>query len=301
MSLCARLAPFAVLAGVLWPGTCGFAQEFVEQLSPGEQKITAALGQPARVDFADVPLFDVLAYLGDFHDVDIRLDAAAVTERGVTPESPVSVRANDVPLARCLDLLLQRFGLSYTVYDGNVLLVTTPARARRWMPQVRFSLASFAQGSGQEGLAPEQAATLTAAIRACIDPGGWGEAEGQSSLIALPRTRPHSLMVTAPLAAQEEIAAVMAGLDPLAKPETPDKWTRGTTSGVEKSFIARVYPLTGPAEPLIERITASVDPTSWHVVGGPGAIAAVELGPVQALVIRQTCENQEQIAKLLEK
>jgi hypothetical protein len=301
MSLRSRLVLFAVIWGAVPLGPDGLAQEFVQELSRSELKIIAALDQPADLEFVNMPLAEVVGYLGDFHAIDIRLDGGALQERGITADSPVTVRYKDVPLGLCLRLMLERFGLSYTIYDGQVLLVTTPARARRWMPTARFSLAAFSREDGEKGLDPAEVATLSAAVTACIDPGGWGEAEGQGSLIALPRTGPRSLMVTAPLPVQGEIAGLIAGLEHLARPETPDKWAGGTMSGVQKSLMAKVYPLAGPAERQIGRITPSVDPPSWRTAGGQGAIAAVELGPVRALVVRQTCQNHQRIAELLRK
>ncbi len=51
---------------------------------------------------------------------------------------------------------------------------------------------------------------------------------------------------------------------------------------------------------LIEMITGTVEPTSWDEVGGPGSIAGVSFRGVDVLVVSQTQDVHEQVARLLD-
>jgi hypothetical protein len=52
---------------------------------------------------------------------------------------------------------------------------------------------------------------------------------------------------------------------------------------------------------LIETITATVAPSSWDVVGGPGAIEGMQYGDTDVLILSQTQDVQREIAAMLTK
>lgn len=51
---------------------------------------------------------------------------------------------------------------------------------------------------------------------------------------------------------------------------------------------------------LLETITKTIRPTSWDGVGGTGSVQPVNTGGIQALVVSQTWQIQEQVAELLD-
>jgi hypothetical protein len=54
------------------------------------------------------------------------------------------------------------------------------------------------------------------------------------------------------------------------------------------------------SDTLIDTVTNTVEPQTWDVVGGPGAIYALELHGAAMLVVSQTDRAQEQVARLLD-
>ena len=50
---------------------------------------------------------------------------------------------------------------------------------------------------------------------------------------------------------------------------------------------------------LIDVITSTIKPTSWDDMGGPGSAVGESLGTAKVLVVSQTREAQDEIAKLL--
>ena len=50
---------------------------------------------------------------------------------------------------------------------------------------------------------------------------------------------------------------------------------------------------------LIDLLTSIIDPSTWDQVGGPGSIAPYPLDPAQVIVISQTHETHERVAKFL--
>ena len=70
-----------------------------------------------RLDFADTPVTDVIAFLHDVSGINMTLDPAAVEGRGPT----LTLKVEDMPLTNALDIILTRFAkLSYHVEDGCI-------------------------------------------------------------------------------------------------------------------------------------------------------------------------------------
>ena len=103
-------------------------------------------------------------------------------------------------------------------------------------------------------------------------------------------------------------------LEPLKLTWTVDnEWVLVTTpEKASNLLVVRVYPVedllgtpdpmnprANRYEPLAQKISKAIAPTSWGEVGGPGGIS--QFNPSGALVISQTLEVHEKIAKLLAK
>ena len=87
-------------------------------------RIRIELEQRTLVDFKDVPLEDAIAYLSDYHDIPIKLDAAALTKARIDPDLPVTAKLKNVPLEFALWKILASNKMSFMIKD-HVLTVTT--------------------------------------------------------------------------------------------------------------------------------------------------------------------------------
>lgn len=95
---------------------------------PAEQKITAALKAPTTLEFMETPLSDVVEYLKDLHKIEIQLDTKALSDVGVSPDTPITRNLKGVALRSALRLMLGELDLTYVI-DNEVLLLTTPEKA----------------------------------------------------------------------------------------------------------------------------------------------------------------------------
>ncbi len=100
----------------------------LKKVSPAEKKIQEALESPTRMEFTEMPLQDAVAYLKDYHDIEIQLDNRALEDAGVGSETPVTRNVNGISLKSALRLLLGEYDLTYIVKD-EVLLITTQDKA----------------------------------------------------------------------------------------------------------------------------------------------------------------------------
>ncbi len=93
-----------------------------------EEKIRRALDQPTTVEFLDLPLEDAITFLKEYHNINIYIDKATLTDEGVAIDQPVTLKLAGVTLRSVLKLLLEPVQLTYVIED-EVMKITTSAKA----------------------------------------------------------------------------------------------------------------------------------------------------------------------------
>ena len=92
------------------------------------QQIADALKSPARFEFAETPLTDVVAYLKDHYHIEIEIDRDALRAAGMEEDPDVTCNLSGISLQSFLRLELRQLDLTYII-RGNVLRITTPQQA----------------------------------------------------------------------------------------------------------------------------------------------------------------------------
>lgn len=96
-----------------------------------EQRIEKALRSPlhaAGLEFAEVPLKEVVTALTDDYGIPIKLDQTALEEIGLSSDEVVNVTLRNITLRSALRLMLKDLQLTYIIQD-EVLMITTPQKA----------------------------------------------------------------------------------------------------------------------------------------------------------------------------
>ena len=91
---------------------------------PSEEQVRRALRSPVEIDFEDTPLRDGLNYLKDYHEIQIRPDEQALTDEGISIDTPVTLKREGSSLASALDLLLTPLRADYCIDDGGLKITT---------------------------------------------------------------------------------------------------------------------------------------------------------------------------------
>lgn len=85
-------------------------------------KLGTALGERTQLEFVEQPLSDVIEYLKERHEIDIVLDAEALTKAGLGFDAPVTRNIKGISLKSALELVLGELDL--TCYaEGDRLIV----------------------------------------------------------------------------------------------------------------------------------------------------------------------------------
>lgn len=89
-----------------------------------------------QIEFIETPLQDVIAFLKDYHKIEIQIDRKALDDVGIGTDTPITRDLRGASLRTALRLMLRDLDLTYTSMDG-VLLITTPEVVKR-MPVTRI-------------------------------------------------------------------------------------------------------------------------------------------------------------------
>ena len=101
-----------------------YASVDLASTNPAEQKIVKELDEPTDIEFIDTPLEDVLAFLEDYHEIEIELNRRALDDFGIDSGAPITRTLQGVSLRSALKLILEDMDLTYVI-DNEVLLITT--------------------------------------------------------------------------------------------------------------------------------------------------------------------------------
>src|SRR5262249_47233150 len=70
-----------------------------------EARIVRTLAKPTTVEFLDLPLEDCITFLKEYHNVNVWLDKASLSDEGVALDQPVTLKLAGVTLESVLHLL----------------------------------------------------------------------------------------------------------------------------------------------------------------------------------------------------
>ena len=243
-----------------------FGPQLITRYSDKDKAIERTLMKPISLNFEGTPLKQVIDDLRDFNGINIVPDMPALQERGISLESPISIKLDEVSLKSALNLILHQVGLTYVIKE-EVLQITTEENAKGKLRTVTYQVADLVVN-----LDPSAQPNL---------PSSGPPAPGSAAFnyaAPSPVTGPQSLNNGTPVG-----TATGGGFSPPAP------------AGAGNQEVKRKAP-TMEGE-LIRLLTNSIAPKSWSEMGGAGTI---EYHPLTlALVINQTPDIQEQIQDLL--
>jgi type II secretory pathway component GspD/PulD (secretin) len=237
--------------------------------SEKEKAILRRLSTPTSISFEGASLKNVINELRDVNGINIDIDDPALQEAGISLDSSISIKLDQVSLKSALNLVLHKVHLTYVVKD-EALQITTEEHAKGKLQTVTYQVADLVVPIENFGDVrtpppplyapsnPNPAATPPTPVTPGPFSLGGGTPTGSSSYNA-PGSSPAST---------------------------------GPTTQVQKRSANNTL-----EDQLIKLITSTISPKTWSDMGGPGTIDYHPL--TMALVINQQSDIQEQIADLL--
>ena len=95
-----------------------------EPSDPRDNITRERLSKGVDAEFTEIPLREVLQYLGDQLKIQFYIDRKSMGVEGIAEDVPVSFNLKDVPGEMILDLVLRELGLAYTIRSGVVMVAS---------------------------------------------------------------------------------------------------------------------------------------------------------------------------------
>ncbi|MBI1914813.1 MAG: STN domain-containing protein [Planctomycetes bacterium] len=299
--------------------------------SPTDKKasLEERLAMPISLNCKDASLVSLIDDLRAWRRINIVFDRKALEDEGISQDTKINIRVENVALKSALNLVLRQVGLTWKIQD-EVVLITTPRVARAPLVRKIYSISDLvrADRSSRKCKNPatreaEEAAAdeVIALIEDTIAPPSWVSVGGDCAIEYFSLGR--ALVVTQTPEVHEQIADMLAALHRHLKTDQQDDSEEASSVEPEprrslvnagyditdvlsthdvnwdrKTDRTQVKPTTIPAEELIALIRDGVAPESWDIHGGRGAI---NYNPeLKTLFIEQTPEVHEAIQELLD-
>ena len=106
--------------GVVVAGTGEGPSERTRELSRAQRGIIKALDSPTQMHFVMTPLFDVIEFLMDFHQIDIQFDSQPAAS--INKNAPVTSKLRGVSLRAGLRWILLEMELACFIQDDHLLI-----------------------------------------------------------------------------------------------------------------------------------------------------------------------------------
>ena len=126
--------------------------------------ISQALRRPNSAEYPETPVREALADWANNAKVKLAFDAASLKAAGVTPGTPLSVNFSNMPADSVLNLMLEGFGLAWTLEEDQVL-ITIPKVAAAKELTITYDTKGLVPPSDNE--------TLVRALQRTIRPAIW--------------------------------------------------------------------------------------------------------------------------------
>jgi Arc/MetJ-type ribon-helix-helix transcriptional regulator len=239
-----------------------------------------------EIDFVEVPLSDVVAFLSDVSEIGIRVDEEALSEEGWDMDALVSLEVQNQSLRTILRLGLKPIGLQAIVHEGS-LEITTASRAKETLSTVAYDVRDLDDKAGQ-------LRQLEAAIES-TNGGPWLDRDGDGGVLLIPgggrmlvrQTDEGHREIRQLLAAQRRAASLGKTFDSTGADltRTTEVIRSARRAPLEKRFY-RVPSET--ADDLLPVLPASIEPGTWiqaamfgqgtNLERSVGTIAKVQVG-----------------------
>ncbi|MCA9103538.1 MAG: hypothetical protein KDA63_20435, partial [Planctomycetales bacterium] len=256
--------------------------------SPREIEIEQKLSEPVQLDFQQAPLAEVMSYLGELVGINIVLSPEGLAEEGVTTDSPVTIQLRtEVSLKSALNLILSQYHLGYVIRDEVLKITSEQAHDSNVYAQTYY-VADLVMPI--PNFVPSRDMGLAGAVRDAI---GHAASLGFEGSLGFTSQAPMTTLASANGGAIDSgvlaqvntggsLPTIGGGLN-----QANGSGPGGLGGGVQADF-----------DTLINLIQATIEPTTWDIVGGDGSIQRYPNN--LSLVVSTTQEIHEQIVELLE-
>jgi|GEM_PF-3484379 len=253
------------------PADEGSRKNDLKQIETPEARLNRALARPARFEFVEAPLTDVLEYLKDEYQIPITLDKRGLENEGIDSATPITMNLSGVSLRAGLESILEPLGLAWAVRK-EMLTISTQVRIDEWLETRIYDVRDLLLSDG-EPFVDESSYdydSLYEVLLLCLplqnfddgQVGGFAEFHGM-------------IVVSQPQYVLREIEQILQQLRQVRRQQQAMAAQRSTgDSPSADPWLVRVYPLPR-LEPEGERLENSSQGSALSKPAGDSGVAEI--------------------------
>ena len=282
---------------------------------PQHDILRQKLNEPFSVDFDEIPLNQAIKELARHIEADIRLDVSSLHDAGLSERMPVSLKMTDRPLNSILRALLLKLQLTWVLRDG-VLEITTQEKADELHKTAVFDVRDLCRNQ-------KESSGLMRAIHTQTR-SKWEDVDGEGGAMISPK--PGVLVVRNTERTLDEAAKLLESYRTALRISKP----RENAESDPKELVIRYYRMQKDIANDLEKLLPElIQPETWRSATRPDANGTIRtvasksellkahspdpvpkanaailetiVIPNSVLIIRQSREAHEAIAKLINK
>jgi hypothetical protein len=146
--------------------------------------IVVALKKPVSVHWNQLPLVEFAAAINKLGDINVVLDNAGLNEAAAELKTPISLSADQVPLADVLHRVLEPLKLDYLI-KNEVLVISSRSRCRPTFEVRAYPVADLVTDSKTAAGAKVDFEPLIQLITSTVEPSSWAAAGGRGRVDSL--------------------------------------------------------------------------------------------------------------------
>jgi len=232
---------------------------------PAERTVKEILNQRIDINFQEAALSDVLEYLRDALNVQIVTKIAPLNETGITLDVPITMHLKSVRASLALELILGAANQSQLTYytRDNLIIVTTKDDLTNTLTTRIYDVRALNNEASAQAPA-----------------GAGGSAAGSVGMSSMMGGMRGGAGMRSSMGGMDSRSMMSGG---------------GMRSGGFSGSSSPQVEVPASVEPLTEIIQSVVEPQSWEMNGGPGAVRSFN----GLLIVRQSDRVHAQIEDLL--
>lgn len=187
-----------------------------------EARIEAALREKCDFEFNAIPLVDALNWLAEKRQVQFAIDHRPLAEGHVYANGPVTCSAKELSYKAALELLLEKWDLTYVIRD-EVLLITTKTEAEHLLVTKVYPVFDLVvrQPNAPANHPGLDFQSLIESITTSIAPTSWDEVGGPGAI--QPFTNSAALVISQTTAIHSEIEEFLKAHREVAKAQNASR------------------------------------------------------------------------------
>ncbi|MFP6617548.1 MAG: hypothetical protein VCB26_14185, partial [Candidatus Hydrogenedentota bacterium] len=148
------------------------------------EAISVALNRRGTWDFAEVPLNDVIAFVGSTSNIDTVIDFRALVDMGIPSDAPITCHQKDISLRSFLRIVLGELGLTHEIHNG-ALWITTREEAEANMSVRTYAVGDLIRMGVEFGEPAYGCDSLMELIMGFLEPDSWDQLGGPGAIDAI--------------------------------------------------------------------------------------------------------------------